>query len=164
RGLGGPDRVAGRQLQPHGVRLRHNDGLLRASRREIRENLRGLPMDSRYSPHAVVLGSSSQNCIRSLPETSARLPADSTVDRPTSRRLSDACKDTPRAADWLKMPSPPRRGSSGAMDALSETAGSVLASPREAGPTSRMPFALAWRTSARWSARPWTPSSANPAV
>ena len=51
-------------------------GLERESLRAIRENFRGLPTDCRYRPHTVVVGSSSQYCIMSLPETSARLPAE----------------------------------------------------------------------------------------
>ena len=57
-------------------------GLVRASRRASRANLRGLPKDSRYSRTTSVPGSVCQYCSRSLPETSARLPAETKVGQP----------------------------------------------------------------------------------
>ncbi len=45
-------------------------GLRCETRRAMRENLRGLPMDSRYIITTSVASSSSQYCRRSLPETS----------------------------------------------------------------------------------------------
>lgn len=55
-------------------------GLVRASLRATRANLRGLPKVSRYSSTCSVFGSVCQYCIRSLPDTSARLPADTNDD------------------------------------------------------------------------------------
>src|SRR6478735_12737065 len=109
-------------------------GLVRARRLAIRENLRGLPIDSRYRPTAVVSASSSQYCIMSLPETSALLPAESRLESPSRRRLDAAYSETPIAADWLNRPRAPRSGMVGAMDAFSDTSGCVLAMPSDAGP------------------------------
>ena len=53
--------------------------------RASRANLRGLPKLSRYSSTTSVAGSVSQYCSRSLPETSARLPAETKVDSPRPR-------------------------------------------------------------------------------
>ncbi len=60
-----------------------------------------------------------QYCSRSLPDTSARLPAETNVDSPTSRRTASPSTATPSAPDWLKNPVRPRRGISGASEALS---------------------------------------------
>ena len=48
-----------------------------------------------------------QYCSRSLPETSARSPADTNVDRPSPRRSASASSAMPSAADWLKKPTRP---------------------------------------------------------
>ena len=58
-------------------------GLLRDTRRARRENLRGLPKLSRYNRITSVASSASQYCSRSLPDRSARLPAETNVDRPS---------------------------------------------------------------------------------
>ena len=57
-------------------------GLRSETRRAMRENLRGLPIDSRYIITTSVDSSSSQYCSRSLPDTSARLPALTNVRQP----------------------------------------------------------------------------------
>ena len=138
-------------------------GLRRASSRAIRANLRGLPKVSRYSRTASVCGSSRQYCRASLPETSARLPAETKVDRPSPRRSAAASSAVPSAADWLKKPTRPGRGSSGASVALSRTPGSVLAMPRQFGPISRMPWLRTARSSAACASAPAGPASAKPA-
>ena len=139
-------------------------GLERESLRAMRENLRGLPKDSRYRPTARVPGSSSQNCMASLPETSARWPAETKEEMPMERREAAAYSSTPIAADWLKSPSEPRLGMPGATEALSRIPGSVLTRPREAGPITRMPLARARWTRSRWRARPCSPSCSKPPV
>ena len=45
----------------------------------------------------------------------------------------------PSAPDWEKKPTGPRPGMVGARVALSRTSGSVLAMPRQLGPTTRIP-------------------------
>ena len=85
-------------------------GLVRDVRRAIRLNLRGFPIDSRYSSRTSVLGSSSQNCIRSLPLTSARLPAETNEDSPSPRATTVSSRATPRAPDWEKKPMRPCPG------------------------------------------------------
>ena len=137
-------------------------GLDREVRRAIRLNLRGLPMDSRYSSSTSVAGSSSQYWIRSLPLTSARLPAETKVDSPRPRDTIVSSSATPSAPDWLKKPIRPRPGITGDSDALSDTAGSVLSTPRQFGPITRIPLARARVTRVRCSCRPAPPTSANP--
>ena len=83
-------------------------GLCAPSRRAMRLNLRGLPIDSRYSITSVVASSSSQYCSRSLPLTSARLPADTKVEMPSPRRVAASSRATPSAPDCAKKPSGPR--------------------------------------------------------
>ena len=77
--------------------------------------------------------------MRSLPETSTRLPADANVEMPRLRRAADASTAMPRAPDCAKSPNRPCGGRVGARDALSRTAGSLLISPKEFGPTTRIP-------------------------
>ena len=110
-----------------------------------------------------VAGSSCQYWSRSLPDTSARLPAETKLDSPSPRRDASASSATPNAPDWLNTPTRPAAGSTGASVALRRTAGSVLATPRQFGPTTRMPARCAARTSARCAAAPAGPDSANPA-
>ncbi len=138
-------------------------GLSRPMCRASRANLRGLPNVSRYNMITSVAGSPCQYCNRSLPETSARLPAETKLDRPSPRRSASASSATPKAPDWLKMPTRPGPGNRGARVALRRTSGSVFATPRQFGPITRMPAAWAARTSARCAAAPSTPASAKPA-
>ena len=67
---------------------------------------------------------------------------------------------TPSAPDWQKNPTRPRPGASGAMVAFSRTAGSALTTPRQFGPTIRMPRDRAAATSSRSSS--WPASSRSP--
>ncbi|KFC52060.1 hypothetical protein GY12_11280 [Micrococcus luteus] len=135
-------------------------GLVRESRRAMRENLRGLPNDSRYTPTAAVWGSASKNCMASLPETSARLPALIEVEIPTPRRLTPAETMAPTAPDWLNRPTGPRWARPGDGEALRRIAGSVRTRPAEAGPITRMPWARARETRRRWASSPSAPASA----
>ena len=88
RGLGqgsacraAPTRAITRACRPDFTAI---TGFVRASTRASRANLRGLPNDSRYSSTTSVRSSPCQNCSRSLPDTSARLPAETKVDRPSA--------------------------------------------------------------------------------
>ncbi len=138
-------------------------GFLRAIRGASRENLRGLPNDSRYSSATSVLGSCSQNWRKSLPDRSALFPTETNDDRPTPSRP---------AASMIAMPSPPlcdRKptfpgiAGCGANVALRRTSGCVLMSPRQLGPISLIPDVRQISTSSRWRSAPSSPASANPA-
>ncbi len=83
--------------------------------------------------------SSSQYWRTSLPETSARLPALTNVERPRPRLVTFSRMAEPSAPDWQKNPARPRAGMWLDSEALSWTAGSVLMMPRQLGPTSRRP-------------------------
>ncbi len=107
-------------------------------------------------------GSSSQYCNRSLPLTSARLPADTNVDSPIARRPADWSAARPRAPASEKNPARPLGGSASANVALSRISGAVLMTPRQFGPITRIPLARAVATSARSAARPAAPCSLNP--
>ena len=74
-----------------------------------------------------------------MPETSARLPALTKVDRPSPRLLTFSRIAEPRAPDWQKNPARPRAGLSDERDALRLTNGSVLMMPRQLGPITRRP-------------------------
>ena len=137
-------------------------GLTRLTRRAMRANLRGLPIDSRYRPTARVSGSSSQYWRRSLPDRSARLPAETKVEMPRPSRVARARRAVPRAPDWLKSPRLPRSGRKGDRDEFRDTSSAVLAMPKLLGPTTRMPWERAVATISRCSARPSGPASAKP--
>ncbi len=74
-----------------------------------------------------------------MPETSARLPALTNVERPSPRLLTFSRIADPRAPDWQKKPARPRVGLSDDSDALRLTFGSVLMMPRQFGPITRSP-------------------------
>src|SRR4051794_36467280 len=114
-------------------------GLRSETLRAMRENLRGLPIDSRYIITTSVASSSSQYCSRSLPDTSARLPALTKVEMPRPRFLTFSRIAEPRAPDWQKKPARPRAGITDDSEALTETVGSVLMTPRQLGPMRRRP-------------------------
>ncbi len=97
-----------------------------------------------------------------MPDTSARLPAETKVDRPRPRSAALARIAVPKAPDWQKKPVRPRAGSRGARVALSRTPGSVLSTPRAFGPTTRMPCDRASAASLRSALRPSGPVSPNP--
>ncbi len=104
-----------------------------------------------------------QYCSRSLPETSARLPAETKVDRPSPREDTESRIAEPSAPDWQKNPTRPGGGIVGASEALSRTSAEVLMMPRQLGPISRSPWVRHRCSSSCWRARPSGPSSANPA-
>src|SRR4051812_21322399 len=100
--------------------------------------------------------------MRSLPDTSARLPAETKLDRPRPRPTMSARFETPRAPDWQKNATRPRLGISGDRVAFSEMPGAVLITPRQLGPITRIPYDLASPTRWRCRLRPSSPSSPNP--
>ncbi|RPK49277.1 hypothetical protein EES40_07980 [Streptomyces sp. ADI93-02] len=114
-------------------------GFTAAVRRASRVNLRGLPSDSRYSRATSVPGSSYQYCRKSLPETSARLPAEMKAESPALLRWRPARTAIPMAPDWVKSPMRPALGDSGAREALRRTWGAVLMMPKALGPMIRIP-------------------------
>ena len=132
-------------------------GFVLASTRASRANLRGLPNDSRYSSTTSVRSSPCQNCSRSLPDTSARLPAETNVDRPSPRFAASARIAMPSAPDWQKKPIRPGGGTTGARVAFIRTAGSVLTRPRQFGPSTRIPAPRATATNCRCASAPSSP-------
>ena len=86
-----------------------------------------------------MFSSSSQYWSRSLPDTSARLPALTKVDSPSPRRATFSRIATPSAPDWQKKPARPRGGITVASEAFSEYSAAVLMMPRQFGPISRRP-------------------------
>ena len=68
-----------------------------------------------------------------MPETSARLPAETKVDRPSPRSRTFSRIAEPSAPDWQKKPARPRGGITGDSEALSATSGAVLMMPRRWG-------------------------------
>ena len=62
-------------------------GFVRPTRRAIRENLRGLPTDSRYSAMTLHAGSASQYWRKSLPERSALLPIEMKRGQPEAQAV-----------------------------------------------------------------------------
>ncbi len=108
--------------------------------------------------------SSYQYCRKSLPETSARLPAEMKADSPAPLRWRPDRTAIPMAPDWVKSPMRPALGDSGAREALRRTVSEVLMMPKAFGPMMRMPYERACRTSSRCRSRPSAPRSAYPAV
>ncbi len=105
-------------------------GLTAAVRRARRVNFRGLPRVSRYIRATSVASSSYQYWRMSLPETSARFPAETKDDRPSPRRSSAESRAIPIAPDCVNRPVRPRTGiGAGVSEALSSTSGAVLITP-----------------------------------
>ena len=111
----------------------------------------------------MVSSSSIQYCMKSLPETSTRLPALAKTETPRLRRAAEASTAMPRAPLWENRPNRPAGGSAGASEALRRTSGWELMMPKEFGPITRMPLLRAVRSSSRWRTSPSGPASANPA-
>ena len=114
-------------------------GFFFETRWQISRNRCGLPKLSRYIRMTCVRGSASQYSSRSLPETSALLPSDTNIERPSPRSRSSARMASPRAPDCEENATGPATGSFAENDACSRTAGSMLMMPMQFGPTSRMP-------------------------
>ena len=131
-------------------------GFFRVTRWARRVNFRGFPKLSRYIRMTPTAGSSSQYSIRSLPEMSALFPTLANMEIPSWICRALARMISPSAPDWDMKPAVPRRGAVAAKVALSRTAGSVLMTPMQLGPTIRIP---ALRTRSRISASSFAPSS-----
>ena len=80
------------------------------------------------------------------------------------RAAASSIAAMPNAPLWEAKATLPGVGSPGAKVALSAVWWWRLATPRQFGPTIRMPAARQTATSSSWRARPSAPTSANPAV
>ena len=109
-------------------------------------------------------GSSSQKRRRSLPERSALLPTETNDERPIPSSRECSSSAIPKPPLWESIPTLPRGGMSEAKVALSIASGAVLITPRQFGPTRRMPLARQISISSRCARAPCSPTSANPAV
>ena len=69
-------------------------GMVRPTRRAVRANLGGFPIDSRYSRASVVPSSDSHHCSMSVPETSSLSPKETSDEIPTPSR--DRCSTSPK--------------------------------------------------------------------
>ena len=108
-------------------------GLVRASRRATRANFRGLPNVSRYRSTRSVAGSVCQYCSMSLPDRSARLPAETKVDSPRPRLRAAARIAMPSAPDCAKNPIRPRPGRSGREGGVEPHLGGGVGHPERVG-------------------------------
>src|SRR5450759_5528147 len=79
-------------------------GFWRPTRRVMRANLRGLPIDSRYSAITSVAGSSAQYWMKSLPDRSALLPTEMKVESPSDKLFAYSMTARPSAADCDRKP------------------------------------------------------------
>ena len=114
-------------------------GLVRDTSRAMRLNLRALPNDSRYSSTRAVRSSSAQYCSRSLADTSARLPMAANDDAPSPASPMRSSRAPPIVPDSDSSATGPRRGLGVANVACRRTSGSVLITPRQLGPSRRIP-------------------------
>ena len=113
-------------------------GLLRPRRRAVRANLRGFPNDSRYSTASLVAVSDSHHSSMSLPETSSLSPSETNEEIPMPSRDRCSSSTTPTPPDCSARPALPGSGWRAAN--VASRAMLVLATPKQAGPTSRMPW------------------------
>ena len=86
-----------------------------------------------------VRSSSCQSSSRSLLLTSDLLPTETNCEMPSPHLAAAAMTAIPSAPDCEMRPSGPSSPGSAANVALSRTAGSVFCTPRQFGPTNRMP-------------------------
>ena len=84
--------------------------------------------------------SSSQYSRKSLPVTSARLPTEAKEETPSRRSSANSARASPRAPLWLTKPTLPAGGGCGMKVASRRDSGAVSRTPRQLGPTSRIPF------------------------
>ena len=112
-------------------------GIRSANRRAKRENLRGLPKDSRYRTASLVSRSWCHHSIMSLPLTSYLSPVDTAVETPRPIRRSSSWTAMVTPPDWVTSPTCPT-GTAPAKVASIRTDGSVLEMPMQFGPTMRM--------------------------
>ena len=116
-----------------------NTGIRRVTRRAVREKARGLPKDSRWSRARSVRPSLSHHWSRSLPLTSYLSPREAKDETPMPSRDSPSSRAMPTPPDCTATPAVPGRGWPAAKVASRLRATSVLETPRQLGPTSRMP-------------------------
>lgn len=116
-----------------------SNGIRRATRRAVRENTRGLPNDSKCSRARSVLPSHSHHRSRSLLLTSRLSPSETKLEMPMPRRDSPSRSAMPTPPDCTAIPAVPGVGLRTANVASRWTDSSVLAMPRQLGPTSRIP-------------------------
>ncbi len=114
-------------------------GFLRPTRRAISRKRRGFPNDSRYSSTTSVPGSCSQYSSRSLPDTSALLPTLMKCEMPMPSARAVSRIASPSAPLCDENATRPGGGYGGANVPSMRTPSSVLSTPRQLGPTSRMP-------------------------
>jgi hypothetical protein len=154
-------RPSGRAAErPH---LTATIGIVWDTRRATRANLRGLPNDSRYSRATCVCGSCSQYSSRSLPDRSALLPTDTNDDSPTPSLPAASMIAIPSPPLCDKKPDLPGIALGGANVALRRTSAAVLSTPRQLGPTNRIPASRHTPTSSRCRRAPSAPISLKPA-
>ena len=94
---------------------------------------------------------------------SALLPTETNDARPTPSSLARSSSAIPSPPLWESIPTFPRGGMSLAKVALRRASGSVLMTPRQLGPTRRIPVARQISSSSRWARPPASPTSAKPA-
>ena len=113
--------------------------MVRPTRRAVRANLGGFPIDSRYSRASLVCSSTSHHCSMSVPDTSSLSPKETRVEIPTPSRdrCSTSTKPVP-PVDCKASPAVPAAGWRAANVASRPMPG--LATPKLAGPTIRMPW------------------------
>ena len=105
----------------------------------MRLNLRALPNDSRYSNTSSVRESSAQYWSMSLADTSARFPMAANDDAPSPASPMRSRMAPPMVPDSDSRATGPGRGLGVAKVAWSRTFGSVLMTPRQLGPSRRVP-------------------------
>ena len=113
-------------------------GIFRPTRRAVRANLRGLPNDSTYSRASLVWPSCSHQVSRSLLDTSYLSPADTNDEQPMPSRDSCSSSAMPIPPDCTTSPAWP--GSGCRAPNVASRASPGTASPKQLGPTSRMPY------------------------
>src|SRR5579859_2235632 len=106
--------------------------------------------------------SASQYWRTSLPDRSALLPTEMKDEIPIPRTPANWTAAMPSAPLCDIRPTPPGGGRLVAKVALRRTPGAALMTPRQLGPTSRMPDSRQTATSCRCHCRPSSPTSANP--
>ena len=113
--------------------------MVRPTRRAVRANLGGFPIDSRYSRASLVASSDSHHCSMSVPDTSSLSPKETREEIPTPSRdrCSSSTKPVP-PVDCSARPAVPAVGWRAANVASRPMPG--LATPKLAGPTIRMPW------------------------
>ena len=114
----------------------------------MRANLRGLPIDSVYMAITRVVSSSSQNCSRSLPDTSDLSPSDTNHDSPMSSSSASRSTDPPSVPDCSDIATLPGGRLTGSSDAWRPIDGRDAATPALPGPIRRTPARRARTTSA----------------